>query len=225
MNMTKILDFPKLESPFLREMVDGAFVCTPKIAPGYEWCFEDSKVETTEKLDGTNVSILIEDSQVKAVYNRTERIPFINKGKGWLIKAILNSYERGYLDAFINNDGQYFGEVIGTKVNGNPYKLPYVSGDRDTQDHLWLPFDYYVREHLLYKSWGKYPKTFDNIRDWLVKPPEETGIFSLLLRKKGILARAEGVVLYNPATGQRAKLRGDMFAEYSGARHKEQVET
>lgn len=108
-----------------------------------------------EKLHGTNVSIVIQDGVITSVFNRTERIPFFNKGKAHIIQAVLESYQRGYTEFMV--DGQYFGEVIGPKVNGNPYKLDH---------HVWIPFSTYGQKHLKYKSWGKYPKDFDTISNW-----------------------------------------------------------
>ena len=50
---------------------------------------------------------------VVEVYNRTTRIPFFNRGKSHIIKGILESFERGYIDVL--GDGQHFGELIGEK--------------------------------------------------------------------------------------------------------------
>jgi hypothetical protein len=115
----KIVDMPKLECPFVRKEINGDYVVTPEITPGYEWVFEDDSVKAIEKLHGTNVSIVIQDGTIVAIFNRTERLPFFNKGKRHIIEGILESYERGYIDKLL--DGQHFGELIGPKVNGNPY--------------------------------------------------------------------------------------------------------
>ena len=37
----KVRDMPKLESPFIRKMINNRYVVTPEINPGYEWVFED----------------------------------------------------------------------------------------------------------------------------------------------------------------------------------------
>lgn len=206
-----IEDMPKLESPFVREIINGNYIVTPKTAKGYEWVFEDPEVRAVEKLDGTNVSIIIEGGKITRVFNRTADIPFFNKGKGWIIQGILNSFERGYCDL---TDGQYFGELIGPKVGGamegkahgegnvNPYKL---------EENLWIPFKTYAWDKLHYKSWGKYPKTFDSISEWF-----RTGLLSLFMmrREKGETTQmAEGVVFTHP-DGRLAKLRRDMFPFY-----------
>jgi hypothetical protein len=207
----KIQDMPKIESPFVREMINGDYVVTPKITEGCKWVFEgrEDEVLCTEKLDGTDVSIIIEKGKITRIFNRTEEIPFFNKAKKHITEAILNSFERGYCDF---TDGQYFGEVIGIKVNGNPYEI---------EGHLWIPLLTYVRDHLTYKSWHKYPKTFENIKNWFLHPVEDGGIFSLFMRMRDKTAKPEGVVFHNIKTGQMAKLRLDMFAEFKGNRHKE----
>ena len=210
----EVRDFPKLESPFVRREINGAYVVTTEVAPGYEWCLGNEDIEVSEKLDGTDVSIIIENGEITQIWNRLNPIKFFDKTKKFMVEALLNSVEKGYLDSFLHKDGQYFGEVIGPKVNGNPY---------DLEEHLWIPFDYYVREHLVYKSWYKYEHTFDSIRDWLFKPAEDGGIFSLLYRMRhhGKVKKPEGIVFLNTKTWLRAKLRLDMYAEYEGKRHKE----
>ena len=208
----KIIDFPKIESPFKRILdKDNEYIVTPEITEGYSWVFEggEDEVLATEKLDGTDVSIIIEGGKITRIFNRTNEIPFFNKGSKFISEAVLNSFERGYCDL---TDGQYFGEVLGKKVNGNPYRL---------DEHLWIPFLTYCREHLAYKSWHKYPKTFLNISKWFFAPISEGGIFSLFLRKRGIEAKPEGIVFHNLKTGQMAKLRLDMFKEFTGRKHKE----
>jgi len=202
--MGRIKDMPKLESPFIREMINGEYIVTNKIAAGYDWVFEDESVMAIEKLHGTNVSIVIQEGTVTQVYNRTERIPFITKGKKWIIEGLLNSKERGYLEFL--GDGQFFGELIGPKVNGNPYKL---------NEHLWIPFDGFCQKHLKYKCWGKYPKTFESISEWFKElMPLYT---SMKGDKEGFV---EGIVFTHP-DGRMAKLRRDMFDFYKGGRHKD----
>ncbi|MEK6927055.1 MAG: RNA ligase family protein [Nanoarchaeota archaeon] len=203
-----IKDMPKLESPFERELNEkGEYVVTPKISEGCEWVFNDENVLAIEKLHGTNVSIVIEGGNITSIWNRTERIPFINKGKKHIVEGILNSYERGYIDLL--EDGQHFGELIGPKVNGNPYKL---------QLHLWIPFSTFCQKHLRYKSWGKYPKDFETISKWF--ETDLIPLYSCMVqgadgRKNGFV---EGVVFTHP-DGRMAKLRRDMFEWFNGERH------
>jgi len=210
----KIEDFPKIQSPFVRKLNEKKeYLVTPEIEKGYDWIFEgkEDEVLATEKLDGTNISIIIENGKITRIFNRTEEIPFFNKGKKHITEAVLNSYERGYCDF---TDGQYFGEVIGPKVNGNPYKL---------DEHLWIPFLTYCRDKLAYKSWHKYPKTYENIRNWFKLDIKDGGIFSLFMRRRGIEQKPEGIVFHNLKTGQMTKLRLDMFDFFTNKRHKEVI--
>lgn len=204
MNPIKIQDFPKIESPFIRKVLDnGDYIVTPEINKGYEWVFTDDKVTAVEKLHGTNVSILIQDGIITSIWNRTERIPFFNKGKAHIIQGILESYQRGYMEFL--EDGQHFGGLIGLKVNGNPYKL---------DQHIWIPFKTYGQEHLKYKSWGKYPKDFETISNWFKE------LQPLYMMKKGIKEGfVEGIVFTHP-DGRMAKLRRDMFEWFTGTKHK-----
>lgn len=203
---------PKLHSPFTRKMVDDQYVVINEVNKGYEWVFDDNAVVATEKLDGTNVSVLIEDGIIKSIWNRTERVPFFNKGKQYIIHGIQESYSRGYLDFL--GDGQHFGELIGAKVNGNRHEI---------KDHIFLPFDSYVKKNLVYESWNKYPKDFDSISKWF-----KESLFSLYhCRIKGChdipieqRVKPEGIVFYSP-DGRMAKLRRDMFDWYEGRQHKE----
>lgn len=210
-------DMPKLESPFVRITNEkGEYIVTPEIAKGFEWVFEDDTVLAIEKLHGTNVSIIIENGVIASIWNRTARIPIFNKGKKFIVEAVLESFDRGYCEL---PDGQWFGEVIGPKVNGNNYSLT---------KHVWIPFRTFGVKHLKYKSWGKYPKDFNTISNWF---KELMPLYALmqgdgkaLLNDDGSLDRydgfVEGIVFTHP-DGRMAKLRRDMFDWYTGTRHKE----
>lgn len=206
----KIRDMPKLQSPFVRELdKDGNYLITPKIEEGFEWVFEggEDEVACTEKLDGTDVSIVIEEGVIKSIWNRTERLPFFNKGKAHIIEGVYESFLRGYCEL---PDGQFFGELIGPKLQGNPYKL---------EKHIWIPFNTFCRKHLAYKSFHKYPKTFEGLSKWLLDDIKDGGIFSLYMRMKGIEQKPEGIVFHNLKTGQMCKLRLDMLKNFKGKRH------
>jgi hypothetical protein len=199
----KITDMPKLESPFVRELINDTYIVVDKINPGYEWVFENPDVIACEKLDGTNVSILIEDGQIKSIWNRTERIPFFNKGKRWIVEGVYNSFERGYMEFL--PDGQHFGELIGPKVQSNHYKL---------DEHLWMPFNR-MRNGFAFKSFGKYPKNFAAFSEWCKTLMPLYGLH-LGLGKDTFV---EGIVFYHP-DGRMAKLRKDMWDWYEGDRHR-----
>lgn len=232
-----VKDMPKLNSPFARRKNEkGDYVVIDEVeelwknvhgevisksgaiassldfsnmnkVEDYSWVFNDETVIAVEKLHGTNVSIVVQDGQISSIWNRTERLPFFNKGKVHIVQGIMESYDRGYCDL---EDGQWFGELIGEKVNGNPYNI---------QGHLWLPFKTYCAEKLYYKSWGKYPKTFETMSEWFktLMP-----LYSLRIHGKDYSKHfVEGIVFTHP-DGRMAKLRGDMFDWWTGARHKEE---
>jgi len=209
----KIRDMLKIESPFVRKMIDGNYILTNEITEGYEWVFDDDSVMAIEKLHGTNVSIVIVEGTVTEVYNRTERIPFITKGKSFIIKGLLNSKEKGYLEFL--GDGQHFGECIGPKINGNLYNL---------KEHLWIPFSGFCQKHLRYKSWGKYPKDFETISEWFNNLIPLYHIMINGMEKyssadgEKYLGFVEGIVFTHP-DGRMAKLRKDMFDWYRERRH------
>ncbi len=194
---------PKIECPFIRKEINKNYIVTSKINPGYDWVFEDESVMAIEKLHGTNVSVQITDGVVVAIWNRTERIPFFNKGKIHIVMGVLKSYQNGYLEFL--GDGQHFGELIGPKVNGNPYAL---------DEHIWIPFESYGQKHLSYTCWGKYPKTFESIREWF---KELMPLYGLRIHGKvaedGPQHFVEGIVFTHP-DGRLAKLRRDMFDWY-----------
>jgi len=202
MEKMKIHDMPKIESPFVRKEINGEYVVTDEIAEGYNWVFEDESVMAIEKLHGTNVSIFIKDGQITGIWNRTERIPFFNKGKQHIIMGILNSFGKGYMEFL--EEGQHFGELIGPKVNGNPYKLT---------EHIWIPFESYGQKHLSYTCWGKYPKTFASISEWFkdLMPLYCLRIHGRTEDKQFV----EGIVFTHP-DGRMAKLRCDMFDWFKG---------
>ena len=209
-----IEDFPKLKSPFVRKQIGSNYVVVDEVNEGYEWVFENNNTIAVEKLHGTNVSVLIEDGNVMGVWNRKNRIPHFSSNRGYqhIIMGVFNSINAGYVDSLV--DGLHFGELIGEKYHNNPY---------DINGHLWIPFEY-LKNHCYYKSWGKYPKTFDAISEWF-----EKDLVSLYYcRKHGLTLMdkdkleergfVEGIVFYHP-DGRMAKLRRDMFGWFKGKRH------
>src|SRR6056297_2775019 len=138
--MTELKDFPKLESPFERKEINGKYVVTPKLKPKYYWILDPDRVIASEKLDGTNCSCLIEDGNIKIVMNRNNRID-IWKSHRMFYDGIKRAIDEGKFKPEKLTDGQYFGELIGEKINQNPYRL---------KGHLFLPFDY-LKKHYLFK--------------------------------------------------------------------------
>lgn len=202
-------DMPKLQCPFVRKEIDGAYVVTPEIYPGFEWVFTEPDVVAVEKLHGTNVSVVVEDGSIKSIWNRTARIPFFNKGKSWLVQGVLEAYDRGYCEL---PDGQWFGELIGPLVNGNPYGL---------EKHVWIPFETYGKNHLAYKSFSsrKYERNFESFSEWF---KNLMPLYAMRTQGREAMETGfvEGVVFYRK-NGDMAKLRKDMWPWFTGPRHKE----
>ena len=197
---TTISDMPKLHSPFVREKNDrGEYLVTPATEEGYEWVFTDPDVVAVEKLHGTNVSIYIQDGVITGIWNRTARIPFFNRGKEYIIDGVREAFSRKYTEFL--PDGQHFGECIGPKINGNPYKL---------DKPLWVPFSKLQHDYH-YLSWGRYPKTFEAISEWFKE-------LMPLFGRKYDSEFVEGIV-FTHQDGRMAKLRRDMFDWYTGRRH------
>lgn len=212
-SLDRVTDMPKLYSPFKREEnEEGEYVVTPEVQEGFEWVFDEAeKVRAIEKLHGTNVSVVIKNGNINAVFNRTGRVKPYCKHKQYITKGILNSIKRGYLDL---RDGQWFGEVIGPKLHNNPHKV---------DKHYWIPFRRYCLKYLEYKSYGKYSTDFDSISKWF-----KDELFSLFhvkwhgtnLEEASVSdgTFCEGIVFWHP-DGRLAKLRRDMFGWYEGERH------
>jgi len=235
MNKEKYIDMPKLLSPFIRENVAGNYVCTPKINENLRWVFSSDCV-ATEKFDGTNVSILIENRKIVAIYNRKNRIDMFAKGSRRFIEGILEAIEKDYLNLKKLKDGRHFGELIGPQVNGNPY---------NRERHLWIPLDY-IKEHYRFKFWNDFVKELDNLTDEQIfnKVSEVfKGLWSLYKRKHRVIGEvnektkfeglaAEGIVFYKAdreiklipfgekmTAFELCKLRRDMFEWFRGERH------
>jgi hypothetical protein len=222
--MNEILtDFPKLECPFLRQTFKvnpdhwrktgralqlrspEAYLVVNRVNPGYEWVFEDEETFATEKLNGTNVKMKIEDGRLVALQNRKNVLDPLQilSGKIFIIEGVFAAIAKGY----VQDNAEQAGEVIGPKLQGNPYKL---------DSHIWYPFNKAI-DHLRYKSFLEHDRTFDNWSGWF-----KDYLFSLFaskMTKKGETKEkifAEGVVFYNlrrKAEGKTwmAKLRRDMF--------------
>ena len=205
--LTEINDMPKIDAPFVREENEnGDYVVINEINEGYEWVFEKDNVMAIEKLDGTNVSVIIKGGHITAVFNRKNRVPAFNTSKDFITRGLLNSMDRGYLNL---EDGQWYGELVGPKVQGNPYKL---------DEHLWIPFQRYSWKHLKYKSWGKYPKTFESINKWFkdgLIPLFYSNIHGVDFDKARENCTPEGIMFTDPDTKKMAKLRYDMFDWYN----------
>jgi len=219
-------DFPKIQCPLIRQTFQinkdqwkkhGAklglksqevYLVVNKINPGYEWVFDDPDTFAVEKLNGTNVKIKTEAGRLVAVSNRLNVIDPLQvmKGKPFIIEGIFRAIALGY----VQESGEQAGEVIGPKLQGNPYKLDW---------HEWYPFEKSL-EHLRYKSFHEHERNFDNWSTWfkdhLVSRYFTKRASKLKLDEK---VMAEGVIFYNlkrkaEKKTYMAKLRRDMFSWY-----------
>ena len=181
------------------------YLAVNRINPGYEWVFDDPATIAVEKLDGTNVKIRTENRRLTAVQNRLNVIDPLQviKGQSHIMEGIFQSIGKGY----VKENGEEAGELIGPKVQANPYKLDL---------HLWYPFERAISD-LSYRSFHEHERTFVNWSSWF-----ETGLYSRFFTKRasklGMDEKvfAEGVVFYNlkrKAEGKcyMAKLRRNMF--------------
>lgn len=211
-------DFPKIHCPFIRRTFDvnvddwrrygrslqlrepKVYLVVDEVNPGYEWVFEDSDTIAVEKLNGMNVKLKTENGRLIGLQNRKNVIDPLQiiKGKQFILEGVLQSVGKGYIAV----GGEQVGELIGPKVQGNPYRL---------LTHLWYPFDKAIK-HLWYRSFHEHERTFENwsswFKDWLQSR------FATKRQVRDIMA--EGVVFYNlkrKAEGRvyMAKLRRDMF--------------
>jgi len=100
-------------------------------------------VIASEKMNGTNVMLKTDNGRLVSLMNRKNPIdPLqIMKGKTFIIEGVFRAIQKGY----IKEDGVQAGELIGPKVQGNPYQL---------DNHIWYPFEKAVK-HLSYRSFLK----------------------------------------------------------------------
>ncbi len=213
--MKNIKDFPKLESPFIRETIDDKYIVTSKINPIYEWIFDKTKVLASEKIDGTNVSVIVENNKIIDIYNRKNKIEILSHKKYFrFIDGINYSL---YKELFrTNTTGQFFGELVGPSINNNAY---------NEKRALWVPFSY-LKKKCAYNFWTKFIETEIENKNLSSEDIFEKvsnifkDLWSLYYRRKtGEKIFAEGIVFYNKETNQMCKLRRDMFSWFEGNKH------
>ena len=221
-----LTDFPKIYCPFIRQTFKvnveqwkiygsalqlrkpEAYLVIDKVNLGYEWVFEDPETFVCEKLNGTNVKLKTEKGRLVELQNRKNVLDPLQicKGNTAIIEGIWNSIAKGY----IKEDGEQAGELIGPKLQGNPYKLT---------NHEWYPFSKAMID-LNYKSFAEHERTFDNWSSWF-KDFLFSRYYTKRASKLGLEDKvfAEGVVFYNYKRREAgktymAKLRRDMFEWY-----------
>ena len=216
-----LTDFPKIKCPFIRKKFKvnkddwkkygrklqmrspEVYLVVNKINPGYEWVFESENVFAVEKLNGTNIKLETKDGRLVALQNRKNVIDPLQiiKGKTFLIEGVFQSIGKGY----VKQNSIQAGELIGPKVQGNPYKLDV---------HMWYPFDKSIK-HLRYNSFDVHDRTFENWSLWF-----KDYLFSRFTTKRGNKnVMAEGIVIYDLKRKSEhktymAKLRRNMFNWY-----------
>ncbi len=221
--METLTDFPKIECPYTRKTFrvnendfkkhgrrlqlrkPEVYLVVDEINPGFEWVFNDPDTIAVEKLDGTNVKIKTQNSRLQALQNRKNVIdPLqIMKGKTFIIEGVFSAIQKGYVE----DNVEQAGEVIGPKLQGNPYQL---------DNHIWYPFEKAIK-HLKYKSFHEHERNFENFSFWF-----QHHLKSLFHSKRAGYENAvfaEGVIFYNLTRkaenkSYMAKLRRDMFPWY-----------
>ncbi len=120
------------------------------------------------------------------------------------MEGIAFAIQKGWLSGL--KDGDYYGELIGEIINGNPHKI---------KGHMFVPFHYLARK-CHWRSWIKnqYSKDFDTISIWF---KNLDSLFNQVLGLDNI--KTEGLVFHHPDGKRMAKLRRDMFDWYEGERH------
>lgn len=217
-----LTDFPKIHCPFMRKTFKlnqehwkklgkqyqlrspEVYLVLNKINPGYEWVFEDKDTIAVEKLDGTNIKLKTEKGRLVALQNRKNVLDplLIMSGNTHIIEGVFRSIGKGY----VLPDEEQAGELIGPKLQGNPYKLDF---------HIWYPFDR-ARENLTFKSFYEHERTFENWSSWFKDFLKSRFFIKTHKRSFEEAIFAEGVVFYNPGRKEegkiyQAKLRRDMF--------------
>ena len=229
-----LTDFPKVECPFVRKLysVDQegfkkygrklqlrkpeVYLVTTEINPGFEWVFEDPDTIAVEKLDGTNVKLQTKNGRLIALQNRKNVIDPLQilTGKAFIIEGVFMAIQKNY----VADNTIQTGEVIGPKLQGNPYQLDH---------HIWYPFEKAI-DHLRYKSFHKHDVTYENLSAWF-----KDHLKSLFHSKRVGYDQAdfaEGVIFYNlkrkaENKSYMAKLRRDMFPWYYSDKLKIQTDT
>ena len=222
-------DFPKLHCPFIRKTfrvnkedfkkygsklklrTPEVYLAVDEINPGYEWVFEDKDTFAVEKLDGTNVKINMSSGRILGLQNRMNVIDPLQlmKGKEFIVEGVLMGNAKGFIEA----DGKQVGEVVGPKLQGNPYDLSM---------HLWYPFSKSMTS-LRYKSFHQHDRTYKNWEAWF-----KDYLKSIFYMKthKCVMSEsifAEGIIIYNLRRKEEgktymAKLRRNMFPFFYDAK-------
>jgi hypothetical protein len=180
----------KITTIFKRDWSNGAKI-TKELAVNFSF----DEAIATEKLDGTNVRLTIRNHTLVRLEKR--RNPdLIQKRKGieepWYIDADESDPADKYIwDAARNvdlssiEDGEYSGEAIGPKIQGNPLNL---------EKHIVVLFT--IGQAPVFDN---VPYTYDELKQWLPLQQSRYG--------KG---KIEGIVWHHPS-GEMVKIKTKDF--------------
>jgi hypothetical protein len=150
----------------------------------------------TEKVDGTNVRLTVRNGILVRLEKRRNPSK-VQKKLGiknpWYVDADEYGPEDKYIwdaarstDLRYSLDGEWSGEAVGPKIQGNPLKL--------NQHRVVLFSDGLVRAKLSFKN---VPATFNELREWL--PKQQSNVGNDLCGIEGIVWWYEGVQGFHPA--------------------------
>lgn len=151
-----------IPSLFIREHTDSGYRATPELTPGTEWVVTDGNARPTEKVDGTPVLMgpdgvfyfrrcLRPDARVPEDWRpwwELERCPrerhtdIPTKLAGWVPATPRHPYWAPLVSATENrrHDRGSTYELVGPKINGNPYRLTRHQLDLHGARRLHLDF-------------------------------------------------------------------------------------
>ena len=151
----------KIKTLFDREGHGGVI---DRPAEGMEGWFDGAEVTASEKLDGTNVRLTVRKGQLMRLEKRRNPSKVQKKQRivdPWYIDAVEGDPADKYIwDAACNTslegvpDGEWSGEAIGPKIQGNP---------------LDLSVRYVVLFSLGRATEVDAPTSYDELREWLPK--------------------------------------------------------
>lgn len=184
----------KISTIFERDMQNGGKITNhfDKYVDGFNF----NEAVATEKLDGTNVRLTVRNHMLVRLEKRRNPTK-IEKYKGIVEPWYVDAYETDPGDKYIweaakntdlsqIEDGEYSGEALGTKIQGNPLNL---------DKHIVVLFT--LGQAPVFEN---VPTTYDELKEWL----------PLQRSKYGIDCGIEGIVWHHPS-GRMVKIKTKDF--------------
>ena len=178
------------------------------VTPVFAEVFDFSTATPTEKLDGTNVRLTVRAGTLARLEKRrnpTQKQKADGIIEPWYMDASGNDPADQFIWAAARNtdltgvpDGEWSGEAVGPKIQGNPLHLPTL--------RVAL-FSLESERELLTLPDAPSPPTFDNLRDWL--PCAESRYSRRFSSASGV--RIEGIV-WHWSDGRMVKIKTTDFA-------------